>query len=498
MQLATILVILGAVILVCLISSKLSSWLNMPTLLMFLGVGMLFGSEGVGGLAFDNAVVANYIGSTAMAFILFSGGFDTRWKVVKPVLIPASILSSLGVLLTAVFVGVSAWGAMKWLLPEVPVSMAWCLLLGSIVSSTDAAAVFAILRSRRVSLKGQLQPLLEFESGSNDPMAAFLTIFMVGVVVSETTGGTPTPLSGYWIILPMFLLKMALGILLGLLLGKGTVLLYNKIDFEYDGLYYVLAIVSVMLIFAITELIGGNGFMAVYVAGMVLGNTPFIFHNSIGKFYDGFAWLMQVVLFSMLGLLSFPTQIWYIKWVGVAVAAFLMLVARPAAVFIGLIGSKFTTAERVLVSWVGLRGGAPIMLATFPLLADLENAGIMFHIVFFIVLSSVLLQGMTIMPLARLLKLDLPLRVTPRVPLSFENTGTVDATSREFIIDKRSDQKTLAELGLPKGALVMLIRREDKFLIPQGATQLLAGDNLMIMGADKVLEQVALLLQEKD
>lgn len=498
MQLATILVILAVVILICLLSSKVSSWLNLPTLLLFLGVGMLFGSEGIGGLAFNNATAANYIGSIAMAFILFSGGFDTRWKAARHVLITGSILSSLSVLLTALFVGLFSWGFLNWLRPEANISLAWCLLLGSIISSTDAAAVFAILRSRKVSLGGKLQPLLEFESGSNDPMAAFLTIFMVEIVAAESTGGGSLPLSGYWIILPMFLLKMSLGVAFGWLLGKGTVFLYNKIDFEYDGLYYVLAFVAVMLTFSGTEIAGGNGFMAVYVAGMVLGNSSFIFHNGIGKFYDGFAWLMQVILFSMLGLLSFPTQIWQVKWSGLAIATFLMLAARPAAVFIGMLKSRFSLPERLLVSWVGLRGGAPIMLATFPLMAHLDNAGLMFHIVFFIVLSSVLVQGMTIMPLAQTLKLDLPLRKNPRVPLSFENTGTVDAASREFNVDKRAAQKTLAELGLPKGALVMLIRREGKFLIPQGATQLLEGDSLMIMGSDKALEQAALLLQEKE
>ncbi|NLF94062.1 MAG: potassium/proton antiporter, partial [Oligosphaeraceae bacterium] len=468
MSLAVILAFSTTVVLLCLLSSKVSSWLNMPTLLLFLGVGMLSGSEGFGGFAFTNAQTANYIGSVAMAFILFSGGFDTRWKSVRQVLLIGGLLSSLGVLLTALCVGLFAWFFLGWLWPENNPSLAWCLLLGSIISSTDAAAVFSILRSRKVSLSGKLQPLLEFESGSNDPMAAFLTVFMVGIVTAENTSGGTVPLLQYCNIFPMFLLKMVLGIACGWALGKGTVWLYNKIDFEYDGLYYVLAFVCVMLTFASTELIHGNGFMAVYVAGMVLGNSRFIFHNSIGKFYDGFAWLMQVILFSMLGLLSFPSQIWEIKWAGGAIAAFLLLVARPVAVFLSMLRSNFSLSERVLVSWVGLRGGAPIMLATFPLLAKLNGGAQMFHIVFFIVLISVMLQGMTIMPLARWLKLDMPLRNDPRVPLSFENTGTMDASSREFWVDERADQKTLAELGLPKAALVMLIRRDDKFLIPQG------------------------------
>jgi cell volume regulation protein A len=497
MSLATSLAIFTAVVLFCLLSSKVSSWLNMPTLLMFLAVGMLFGSEGFGGLEFSNARMANYIGSVAMAFILFSGGFDTRWKTVRPVMLTAGILSSLGVLLTAVFVGLFAWVFLGWLWPENNFSLAWCMLLGSIISSTDAAAVFAILRSRRVSLRGKLQPLLEFESGSNDPMAAFLTVFMVSIVTTENAGGT-VPMLKYLSIFPMFLIKMTLGIAFGLALGKATVWLYNKIDFEYDGLYYVLAFVCVLLTFSGAELAGGNGFMAVYVAGMVMGNSQFIFHNGIGRFYDGFAWLMQVILFSMLGLLSYPSQVWEIKWAGLAIAAFLMLIARPLAVFICMVRSNFTMAERVLVSWVGLRGGAPIMLATFPLLANINGDGLMFHIVFFIVFSSVMLQGMTIMHLARWLDLDLPLRSDPRVPLFFENTGTVDASSKEFLVDERADQKTLAELGLPRDALVMLIRRDDKFLIPQGPTRLQSGDNLMIMGSDKALEKTAFLLQEKE
>ncbi len=451
MELAIYLGILATLILVCLFSSKISSYLNMPTLVMFLAVGMLAGSEGFGRLAFDNATVANYIGSTAMAFILFAGGFDTSWKAVRPVLVTGGILSSLGVLLTALFVGVIAYFLLGAMLPEKPVPLSWCLLLGSIIGSTDAAAVFAILRSRSVSLKGQLQPLLEFESGSNDPMAAFLTIFMVQVVLNEMTTGVATPWWGYWVVMPMFLVKMSLGIGLGLLWGWLTVKIFNKIDFEYDGLYYVLAFVSVLFTFSATELLYGNGFMAVYVAGMVMGNSRFVFHKGIGKFHDGTAWLMQVVLFTMLGLLAFPSQVWEVKWVGLAIAAALMVIARPLAVFLGMIKSKFNFRERLLVSWVGLRGGAPIMLATFPLMGGVEEAGLIFHIVFFIVLTSVVLQGMTIMPCARLLGLDSPLRKNFRSPVVFEHTGTDCTANGEFTVTEEHSGKTLAEFELPPG-----------------------------------------------
>ncbi len=490
MELYIVLAVFAFLMLICLLSSKVSSHINMPCLLLFLAVGMLAGSEGIGRIAFDNALIANTIGSIAMAFILFSGGFDTDWKSVRSVFLTGGILSSLGVLLTAVFTGLFAWGACRWLVPEKSIPLSWCFLLGSIVSSTDAAAVFSILRSRSVSLKGKLQSLLEFESGSNDPMAAFLTVFMVGVVTAEAAaGGATMPFSGYWVIVPMFMAKMSIGIAVGWAIGRAAVWLYNRIDFEYNGLYYVLGIVVVLASFALPELLYGNGFMGVYVAGMAMGNRRFVFHNGVGKFYDGLAWMMQVVLFTMLGLLAFPVQVWHAKYLGLAIALFLMLVARPLATFIGMWKSPFSTNERLLVSWVGLRGGAPIMLATFPLMAGVEYSELMFHIVFFIVITSVLLQGMTIMPMARMLKLDAPLRKTPRIPLAIEETGDRNTQSRELMVSGEFNNRSLAEIRLPEGALILLVRRDDKIIVPRGETRLLEGDVLTVLGNPDAIQE---------
>ena len=480
--------IFAFIMMVCLLSSKFSSYINMPSLLLFLAVGMLFGSEGIGGIDFDNATVANYIGSAAMAFILFSGGFDTNWKNVKSVFLTGGILSSIGVLLTALFTGFFVWFFLKFATPNSEVPLSWCILLGSIISSTDAAAVFSILRSRSVSLRGDLQPLLEFESGSNDPMAAFLTVFMVDVVVSEMTSGVSMSLKDYWVILPFFVWKMALGIGFGCFLGWLAVWIYNKINFEYSGLYYVLGIIMVLFSFSLTELSYGNGFMAVYVCGMLMGNHRFIYHNSIGRFYDGLAWIMQVVLFTMLGLLAFPTQIWHAKWIGLVIALFLMVVARPLAVFISMWRSRFTVTERLLVSWVGLRGGAPIMLATFPLMANIPNSDLLFHVVFFIVLTSVLVQGMTIMPMAKMLKLDAPLRKNPMAPLFIEETGDENSASREIIVPATWNGEQLAKLKLPKEALVVLIRRDDKFILPRGDVALLEDDVLTVIGTPAAIQ----------
>ena len=452
-------------------------------LLLFLAVGMLAGSEGIGNLKFDNAAVANAIGTMAMAFILFSGGFDTEWKNIKPVFLTGGILSSFGVLLTALFTGIFAYFFLNWAWPNTShsIQFSWCLLLGSIM--------FSILRSKSVSLQGNLQPLLEFESGSNDPMAAFLTIFMVNVVMTEVKTNQVLSLLNYWEILPEFLAKMAIGLVMGYIIGRLAVWLYNKIGFDYNGLYYALSIVVVLLAYSCTELAYGNGFMAVYVAGMVMGNRKFVFHNGVGRFYDGLAWIMQVVLFSMLGLLAFPSLVWKAKWIGLAVACFLMLAARPLATFIGMWRSKFTLKERTFVSWVGLRGGAPIMLATFPMMGGVPQADLLFHIVFFIVLTSVLLQGMTIMPLAKLLKLDAPLRKTPLSPLALEETGDKNSDSREITVTQKCSGMTLADLSLPDGALVLLIRRDDKFIVPRGDTELEVDDVLTVMGTPSAIQE---------
>lgn len=482
-ELYQVLTVVAILVLAGVCATKISAKLNIPVLLMFLLVGILAGSDRIGFVHFENAAAANVIGSIALAFILFSGGYDTRWRSIKSVIGYGSVLSSLGVLLTAVAVGCFACFVLGF-------PFAWSLLLGSAISSTDAAAVFAILRSKSVSLEGKLSPLLEYESGSNDPMAAFLTIFMVGFIQLPLDQQNAM---AFLDIIPNFIQKMVIGIAFGYLVARAAVWLFNKIELEYDGLYYVLGIGVVLLTFGGCEWLTGNGFMAVYVAGLVLGNSNFIYQRGLGRFHDGVSWLMQVVLFVTLGLLVFipPTfkELLPIVICGLAIALFLMFVARPLAVFLCMIGSKFNFRERLFVSWVGLRGGAPIVLATFPLMADIEKSQIMFDIVFFIVVISVLLQGRTIMPVARLLGLDKPLKSRPRVPLLLENTGNLDSSMREYDILPESPfiGKTLADAGLPKGALVLLIRRNNSYLVPRGDTELYERDTLMMLGDEQVI-----------
>ncbi len=496
MELYSALTILAILIIGCVCASKLSTWINIPVLVVFLGIGMLAGEQGIGQIQFDDPNLANIIGSIAMAFILFSGGFDTKFSSVRKVFLCGTLLSTLGVLLTALFLGTMTYFFFLWMLPDKHLPLSWCLLLGSVISSTDAAAVFAILRSKRVSLRGKMQPLLEYESGSNDPMAAFLTIFLIPIAMADAKSGTQSGIVTYLPIFHSFLIRMLLAVLFGWIWGRLAIWLCNKIDLEYDGLYYVIGISTVLLSFGGTEVLGGNGFMSVYVTGMVMGNGNFIYHNGLGRFYDGTAWLMQVVLFAMLGLLATPSDVWDASFVGLGIAGMLMFIARPLAVFLCMIKSPFTWNERLLASWVGLRGGAPIMLATFPWAAGLIEHKLMFHIVFFIVLTSVILQGMTIMPMARWLGLDKPLQISPRVPLEFENTGTLEGDTREFEVLPGASfiGKTLAALGLPPGALVLLIRRDGKFLVPYGKTEILAYDALMVLGSRETLAETGKVL----
>lgn len=485
--------IVAFLLLLSLMSSKISTHINMPCLLLFLVVGMFAGSEGLGRLQFDDAFMANAIGSIAMAFILFSGGFDTSLESVKKVFFSGSIMSSAGVLLTAFFSGTFIWFAGKWIVPEKNLSLSWCLLLGSIISSTDAAAVFSILRSKSVSLKGKLQAMLEFESGSNDPMAAFLTVFMINIVALESKTGDSALLTQYLLIIPNFVYKMTIGVLTGYLLGKLAVWVYNNIDFEYNGLYYVLGIVVVLSSFSVAELFKGNGFMSVYAAGIVMGNKIFVFHNGVGRFYDGIAWLMQVVLFIMLGLLVYPSKLLYAGSLGLMAAVFLMFIVRPAATFLCLIKSDFSMKERLFISWVGLRGGAPIVLATFPMMSGIYENSYMFHIVFFIVLTSVIFQGMTIMPLAKWLKLDAPLKKKPRSPLSIEETGSKEMISRELIVTKGFGEQTLADIKLPDGTLILMIHRDEKIIVPRGDTILEEGDMLTVLGSHEAIRECRLI-----
>jgi len=386
-------VLIGAAVLLLLsvIASKASAQLGIPSLLLFLFIGMLAGSEGLGGIYFDDAQVAQFVGVVALTFILFAGGLDTNWIQIKPVLGRGIILATAGVILTAILVG-------GFSIMVLGLNYLDGLLLGAIVSSTDAAAVFSLLRSKKTSLKGDLKPLLEFESGSNDPMAIFLTVSLTSLIM--------TPSQSTIEMIPMFAQQMALGATMGYLSGRGTTYIVNRINLESNGLYPVLTIAMVLLIYGATVILGGNGFLAVYIAGITFGNSNFLNKRNTISFHEGLAWLMQITMFIVLGLLVFPSHLIPIAWIGLLISSFLMFIARPVAIFLLLSLSKMSYREKAMVSWVGLKGAVPIVLATIPLLAGLSDAETIFNIVFFIVMTSVLLQGSSITFVAKLLGVE--------------------------------------------------------------------------------------------
>ena len=462
-------IIIAAMFLVVSVSlSKITEWFGVPVLLVFLGIGMLAGSDGPGGFYFDNAWLSQALGTMALAYILFAGGLETDVQSVKTVLKPALLLATLGVLLTAVVTG----AFVKYVL-----GVSWLngLLVGSIVSSTDAAAVFAVLRSKNVGLKEPLRPLLELESGSNDPMAVFLTIGLIELL--KNPGKT------FWIMVPLFFQQMLLGLLFGYMMSKLFILIVNKIKLDYEGLYPVLSLGWVLLTYGLTALLDGSGFLAVYISGIMLGKLTFSHKKSFIIFHDGIAWFMQIAMFLTLGLLVFPKQLVLVAGSGFLISLLLIFVARPVSVFLVLFMSRFNVKEKALISWVGLRGSVPIVLATFPLLSGLDQDHSIFNLVFFIVITSVLFQGTTIPYFARLIGVDAPLIRKRRYPIDFEGSSKINMQLEEFIVPFGSKviNKPIFELGFPKDSLITLIARGDKYITPRGDTTLEEGDVLLTL-----------------
>lgn len=464
----TILLWVAVLIFVSAVSSKLSNRFAIPALLLFLVIGMLVGSEGIGKIYFDNAQLAKSIGVVALVFIIFSGGLDTNWRDTKTVLWPGVILSTVGVLLTAIITGFFAMHILKFSFLE-------GMLLGSIVSSTDAAAVFSILRSKRITLKQPLKPLLEFESGSNDPMAVFLTVGFLSILTVKNMGIAA--------LIPRFFLNMGMGALIGYLMAKVIVFFINRLKLYYEGLYPAVMISLVLLTYVIAVFLKGNGILAVYLVGLMLGQADFPNKRMITRFHDGLAWLMQIAMFITLGLLVFPSHIIPLIGPGLLLTFLLMVVARPVSVLLCLLPFKMNMRKKAMVAWVGLRGSVPIILATFPFMAGIAQADSIFNIVFFIVIASVLIQGTSIPVVAKVLKLDLPWTNKTRYPLEFEKTEGIDAELTNIIVPYNAGVvgRPIIELSVPPDALIVLISRNDKFIIPNGYTIIEGGDVLLVL-----------------
>ncbi|MHC1703941.1 MAG: potassium/proton antiporter [Tenuifilaceae bacterium] len=465
--------LIGSILLfVSLIAGKTSYKFGVPVLLFFLAIGMFAGSDGPGGIHFDNPKTAQFIGIVSLNFILFSGGLDTGWQSVKPILWQGVSLSTVGVMLTALFVGIFVWTVTDFSIFE-------GLLLGSIVSSTDSAAVFSILRSKNIALKGNLRPILELESGSNDPMAYILTIVFTGLVINQD--------SSLMDIIPMFLQQLLLGGLLGFVFGKIGAIVINKIRLDYEGLYIVLVIAIMFFSFSATDFVGGNGFLAVYICAVFLGNQELIHKKKILKSFDSFAWLTQIVLFITLGLLVFPSQVIPVIGIGLAISMFLIFMARPLSVFICLLPFKVQQRSRWFISWVGLRGAVPIVFATYPLIAGADKANMIFNIVFFISITSVLIQGTTLPLFAKWFHLTLPEKLKQRTQTDMEIFDSLKSKLTEIVIPENCSiiGKQIVQLGLPKTTLISFIKRDNKYLTPSGSTTLLGNDKLYLLSENE-------------
>lgn len=468
-------------LLLSVLASKIASKLSVPALIIFILVGMIAGSEGPGGIQFDDAWAAQFLGVIALAFIIFSGGLHSSWKQVRPVLWSGVSLSTIGVFLTAVLVALFLHLAF-----DVPFLNS--LLVGAIVSSTDAAAVFSVMSSSGARLKGSLKDLLEFESGSNDPMAVILTLGIVHLL----TNPQASALSMIFLLLQ----QMAFGIAIGFVMGKVIVLIVNKLRLDSEGLYPALTLSLVLFTYGATASIGGSGFLAVYIAGLMMGGSEFVHKKSLTRFHDSLAWLLQITMFLILGLLVFPSEILPVIVPGLVIAAVLILIARPVSVFLSLPFGKINLKEKVFLSWVGLRGAVPIILATFPLLAGVPESDILFNIVFFIVITSVLIQGTTIPLAARWLGVEAPDQETKTEHVEFEFNYDENSQKTELVVPEESEAigKQLVELGLPESAVIILIKREGSSIVPRGATIIESGDKLLFLSATKDLAKIKSIL----
>ena len=476
--------LIGAVLIFCaIIISKTGYRFGIPTLLLFLLVGMGFGSDGLG-LQFDSAEDAQFIGMIALSIILFTGGMDTKLREIKPVMAQGMVLSTLGVLITTLLTGgfifwLSGYSNMNIALPVMT-----SLLLAATMSSTDSASVFNLLRSQRMNLKENLKPMLELESGSNDPMAYMLTIALIQVIVSG---------SGFdlGLLIKDLLVQFFVGGVIGYTFGRFAVWLINKINLSNSSLYPILLLSLVFMTFTITDMLHGNGYLAVYILGVMVGNARLVFRKEINTFMNGLTWFSQLVMFLSLGLLVNPHEMLDVSVSALLIGLFMIFVARPLTVMLCLMPFRqMTFRAKCFVSWVGLRGAVPIIFATYPVVNEIPGSKVIFNIVFFITLISLIFQGMTIAFVARWLKLDLPQEKEGNdfgveIPEEIDSQLTDVTLTAEML----EDGNRLMDMNIAKGTLVMLVKRGKEFMIPNGRMELKVGDKLLYISENKKEEQ---------
>lgn len=456
--------LVAAVILLCLSLNKMSNKLGIPMLLAYILLGMMFGTDGILKIPFDNFTIAEQICTVSLIFIMFYGGFGTNWKQAKPVAGKAVLLSTVGVILTAVTTGAFCHFILK---------MDFCesMLIGSVISSTDAASVFSILRSKRLNLKNNTASMLEVESGSNDPCSYMLTVIILTIMSGELSGSS---------LVVMIFSQIIFGILVGVVVALAAAFILKKVNFATDGFDTIFVFSMALVSYAGASMINGNGYLAAYIAGIILGNTPLHHKKSLVHFFDGITGLMQMLIFFLLGLLAYPSQLPKILPIALAIAVFLTFVARPVSVFAILMPFRCPVKQQLLVSWAGLRGAASIVFAIMATVSPAYTKNDLFHIVIFIVLFSISIQGTLLGLVAK--KLDM-IDENGNVMKTFSDYS--DEMPVEFVkISIKAghpwENRRIKDLtSLPDLLLVLILRGEER-IIPNGNTVVLAGDKIVL------------------
>lgn len=467
-----LMIISGLVLIICITSTKVLYRFGVPMLLIFIVLGMLFGSDGIVGIYFDNYELTSKLCSLGLVFIMFYGGFGTNWRLAKPISTPAILMSSLGVIITGALTGLFCYFVIKTSLLE-------GLLIGAIVASTDAASVFAVLRSQKLNLKGSLASLLEVESGSNDPFAYMMTLVVLTMI--KNSGDISLNL-----LLPMISKQIVFGLITGYLLAKSTVCILRYSYFEVEVFYTIFVTAVAILSYSLSEFIGGNGYLSVYMAGIIIGNSKIPHKKSMFHFFDGISWIMQIALFFLLGLLSFPSKLISVTGTAIFISFFMIIIARPLTTFIILTPFRFSVQEKLFISWVGLRGAASVVFAIFAVTYGVSIENDLFHIIFFIALFSVAIQGTLIPKVARILDLVDTEDEGSVLKTFTDYTGEINTDLLEVSITSESQwkDKMIMDANIPEEILIVMIKRDNKILVPKGSTIIKEGDILILSGKD--------------
>lgn len=471
---------------IAILVAKVGTRFGVPTMLLFLLIGMIAGDDGIG-LKIDNLHAAEFLGHLAMTIILLSGGLETSLEETKPIIRKGIAISTLGVFLTIVVTGFFIYFVFGDKIGGAGKTILGCMLLATVMSSTDSASVFSILRSHRLSLRENLGPLLELESGSNDPMAYVLTILLVQVMetISNATGAISTWTMTFTVV-GILIKQIIIGFGIGLALGYATRWMLTSIRLQNSPLYSIMILSMTLFSNGFASFIGGNGLLALYITAIVIGNTKKMpFKKDVEMFFDGITWLSQLIMFLLLGLLAKPSQMHTIIWPALLIGLFLMFVARPGGIMLSLLPFKgLTFRAKILTSWVGLKGAGPILFALYTVLEGVDGSNEIFNIVFTVTLLSLIIQGMTLSPMARLLNLSID--DDPEVETFGMEIPEEMGMLRDHIVSNEDLERgeTLRDLHLPHGIRVVMVRRGPKYIVPHGSLKLMEGDRLVIIMGD--------------